>query len=57
MTVEGEVDWRILIEDAVAWRSSERWSDAAAWMLDRAGVDPRLAAWWLVGKDGCPHGP
>jgi hypothetical protein len=46
--------WRERIEDGQAWAADPSWARIAAWMRDRAGIDPRASAWWIADKDGRP---
>ncbi len=46
--------WRALVEDQHAWGAAPEWETAAAWMRDRALVNPRASAWWIADTEGRP---
>lgn len=57
LVVFGSPGWHTAVEEADAWRAAEPWSRVAAWMRDRAPVDPRMAAWWVADQTAAPRGP
>jgi hypothetical protein len=57
LTIYDSPTWRASIENRETWRQADNWVEAAAWMRDRAPVDPRVAAWWVAGEDASPRSP